>query len=1058
MGFVCFSFSFLFDYFFSQLVEVGFLETNIFPEMGTVEASKTLAGGSGPVAEPAKPQGPKEKDFELGIEGSAGSGSGKEGTHENGVRVSINGNEGLDGGFVEVVKNQVVETDGGEKGGLEDCEMRGVTSLLEMKGSVNREIEVQDGGESESFEKLETLGVEGMTSDGDGVSLVVDIGGGMLKIGMGESRDLGAKFGVEENGGCLSENGGDPDGEIGIIEVPIEDMGLNKEMEEEVGVVDEGFEFSVGDFVWGKIRSHPWWPGRVYDPSDASDFAAKLKVKDRLLVAYFGDGTFAWCQPSQLKPFEDSFEEMSRQSNSKNFVYAVQKAVDEIGSLLELEMSCSCVTKENGDGLNRPLAVNAGIKDGALVPEGRIGKLSNILSEPVDLLGEVKHIAQTISTHSSSALGLRVLKSWLAAFYCAKGGYHLPLHHESQPIPGLEDDLNYGIVDVSNAVEVPIQGPFAEEWLSSPISPKFGQTSQTAMQKCLGNSEDRLYQRRKQKSIAEIMEGNMDAQAKSKGGDAAEEETNSGKLAPSSKRKKRKGSDETDAHFGNEATSVTRTKRKARMLGSSLSTNSKVSSVKNDGSGGKEETTKSPSSRRSKRNSGVSIQNDGVGGEELTDDEPVSTKKKLNSGKVQTTDGEAKGQIEKGSLSRERKKSKYLSPPFTSLIMVQKKKDIEAESLKVSNEAQSGEPMITAAGNLAGPPPILKRSRETFQKKLSQELGLGHEPSNISSPQTPKQDSIPVIDLVKVKAPANEVLTQVRCAALNPICPMENKSFEMMGDFMSILRSSVYHDGSNYKAYNKRQSGRKRKNIDTEPGSLGKDQNHADHKSPGHESKPRKIKRKKEVESNRAKPRKAAEKPDAKVNKPPSKQAAKMSDKEKEKKVSAAELFATFGPGSSLPTKADLIRIYGKFGVLNEPETDMFYNSFCARVAFIRGSDAEEAFNQSLRSNPFKAANVTFRLLFPSAKSKTRETRDIPPPPAPPKASSAPNVQGKTQEKPSSDSQPLQLDFLRQKLEMMNSMLENSGGKVSSEMKGKLESEIKGLLEKVSSMPGSSSS
>lgn len=1023
-------------------MEFGFPEKNIFPEMGTVETkSKTL------IAEPAKPQVHKEKDFEFGIDGSAGSGAGSEGAQENGNRVSVNGKEGLDGdlggGFVEGVKNQVVGTEisveeglggrdfdvlgGGEKGGLEDCEMKGVTSLLKMRESV-KVVEVQDGSESESFKMLETLGVEGMASGGDGVSRVIDIGGGVLNRGVEEREHLGEEFVVKDNGGGLNENGQDPDGEIGIVEVPIEDMVVNNEMEEEEGVVDEGHEFSVGDFVWGKIRSHPWWPGQVYDPSDASDYAAKLKVKDRLLVAYFGDGTFAWCQPSQLKPFEENFEEMSRQSNSKTFVYAVHKAVDEISRLLELEMTCSCVRKENGDGLDRPLVVNAGIKDGVNVPEGGIGKLSNIMTEPVDLLGEVKQIAQTISFPST--LGLWVLKSRLAAFYRAKGGHPLPLFHELQPIPGLEDDLNYGAAGISNTVEVPIQGPFAEEWLSSPMSPKFGQTNQTTLQKCLGNSDDRLHQRRKQKSIAEIMEGNNDVTAKGKDGDVAEEETTTGKLATSSARKRRKGIDETDAHLGNEATSVTRTKRKARMLGSPLSTNSKVSSVKNDGIGGKEETKKSPSSRRSKKNADVSIENDGVG---------------------------AKGKIEKGSLSRERKKSKYLSPPFTSLIGVQKKKDIEAESRKVSNEAQLGEQITTAAGHLAGSPPILKRSRDKLQKKISLQLGLGHEPSNISSPQTPKQDLIPVIDLKKVKAPANQVLTQVRYAALNPT--MENKSLEMMGNFMSILRSSVYRDGSNYKAYNKRRTGRKRKNIDTEPGSLGKDQNHTDHKSPGLESKRRKINKNKEPESKQAKPKKSAEIPDAKLKKPKSKQAAgksnmKTSVKKNEGEASAvAALFATFGPGSCLPTKADLLKIYGKFGALNEAETDMFYNSFCARIAFIRSSDAEEALNQSLQSNPFKSAYVTFRLLYPKPGSKTREIREIPPP----NAVSVPSVQGKTQEK-SSDSQPLQLDYLKQKLEMMNSMLENSGGKVSPDTKGKLESEIKGLLEKLSTEPGSSSS
>ncbi|KAK9919260.1 hypothetical protein M0R45_027869 [Rubus argutus] len=25
--------------------------------------------------------------------------------------------------------------------------------------------------------------------------------------------------------------------------------------------------FQVSDLVWGKVRSHPWWPGQICDPS-----------------------------------------------------------------------------------------------------------------------------------------------------------------------------------------------------------------------------------------------------------------------------------------------------------------------------------------------------------------------------------------------------------------------------------------------------------------------------------------------------------------------------------------------------------------------------------------------------------------------------------------------------------------------------------------------------------------------------------------------------------------------------------------------------------------------
>ena len=52
-------------------------------------------------------------------------------------------------------------------------------------------------------------------------------------------------------------------------------------------------EFSVYDMVWGKVKSHPWWPGQIFDLSDSSVEAKKHLKKDRHLVAYFGDRTFA---------------------------------------------------------------------------------------------------------------------------------------------------------------------------------------------------------------------------------------------------------------------------------------------------------------------------------------------------------------------------------------------------------------------------------------------------------------------------------------------------------------------------------------------------------------------------------------------------------------------------------------------------------------------------------------------------------------------------------------------------------------------------------------------
>nr|POE60290.1 hypothetical protein CFP56_17352 [Quercus suber] len=73
------------------------------------------------------------------------------------------------------------------------------------------------------------------------------------------------------------------------------------------------------------------------------------------------------------------------------------------------------------------------------------------------------------------------------------------------------------------------------------------------------------------------------------------------------------------------------------------------------------------------------------------------------------------------------------------------------------------------------------------------------------------------------------------------------------------------------------------------------------------------------------------------------------SDKENEEgEASAAVLFLTFGLGSCLPTKADLIRIYGKFGELKKAKIEMFNDSFCAQIGFRSLSDAIEAFKELL--------------------------------------------------------------------------------------------------------------
>ncbi|KAH7299997.1 hypothetical protein KP509_24G040200 [Ceratopteris richardii] len=102
----------------------------------------------------------------------------------------------------------------------------------------------------------------------------------------------------------------------------------------------DAMKFSVGDLVWAKVKSHPWWPGQIFDAQDASAAAKKKQKPDRLLVAFFGDGTYGWLQESQLIPFIPNFADKVKQSPAKRFCKAVAGALDEVCKRTELGLRC----------------------------------------------------------------------------------------------------------------------------------------------------------------------------------------------------------------------------------------------------------------------------------------------------------------------------------------------------------------------------------------------------------------------------------------------------------------------------------------------------------------------------------------------------------------------------------------------------------------------------------------------------------------------------------------------------------------------------------------------
>lgn len=154
-------------------------------------------------------------------------------------------------------------------------------------------------------------------------------------------------------------------------------------------------QFSVGDLVWGKVRSHPRWPGQIFDPTDASEIANKHFRNDSLLVAFFGDATFGWCEESQLVPFQSHFPVNAKQTGAKAFRNALMHALDELARRVELGLNCSCQSEEARHILENKAIANSGIRQGAIV--NNHADISNAIYsfDPSKFLSTIRSFAES---------------------------------------------------------------------------------------------------------------------------------------------------------------------------------------------------------------------------------------------------------------------------------------------------------------------------------------------------------------------------------------------------------------------------------------------------------------------------------------------------------------------------------------------------------------------------------------------------------------------------------------------------------------------------------------
>ncbi|GFZ11108.1 Tudor/PWWP/MBT superfamily protein [Actinidia rufa] len=201
-------------------------------------------------------------------------------------------------------------------------------------------------------------------------------------------------------------------------------------------------QFHVSDLVWGKVRSHPWWPGQIFGASDASEKARKYCKKDSFLVAYFGDQTFAWNDASLIKPFRTHFSQMEKQSSTEAFRHAVDRALEEVSRRVEFGLACSCLTGEMHDKIKTQIIVNAGIREEASRRDGGDEFSSAASFMPVNVVQYLKALAQ--SPYSGiDRLEFAIAQAQLLAFNHWKGFCQLP---EFKMLDGLLEDGAYSPV------------------------------------------------------------------------------------------------------------------------------------------------------------------------------------------------------------------------------------------------------------------------------------------------------------------------------------------------------------------------------------------------------------------------------------------------------------------------------------------------------------------------------------------------------------------------------------------------------------------------------------
>ncbi|KAL3748237.1 hypothetical protein ACJRO7_009470 [Eucalyptus globulus] len=829
----------------------------------------------------------------------------------------------------------------------------------------------------------------------------------------------------------------------------------------------DSVSFAVGDVVWVKTKSQSWWPGKILDPLDAPKHGMEtLGVDERecLLVGYLGSGHVSWCLRSHLKSFHSNFEQMLKQNKSRSFISAVEKAVDEFGTRVRLKLSCTCFLPEDEDGVVKP-------EEGAVKPEEgakvsvleELGEVSSGLFEAEKFLHHLKCVA--LATSVPSMLELKVVMNYLSAFYCSTGHHHMPMQL-LRPTTDTEDDAedlrgkNFSGEDGLKTKKKRRAWGSAQEHGSDTVEDvSADKLDPLSEEEAGGNSdygskednekglESRARKKSKYLSYPYVNWGNKEASAEigdhgSLNGshegvvvDACGIEfagspsfvKSTGKIFPS-KWFKRFAS---NSHVSiPESLSISSAEFLAELYSAALGCTHPNESNDLDPIGWFAYRFRSSTYRDqavyekcvkdiADHKEGFAPSPHSAGNSDLKGRGKRGKAGKGNSDTGASLKQQMGGRIKTKSLSGLSDVNITFATTSSSPLK---------DSLEMTPLMTNGSFKREKAGKKRTSTPL-----DLGTKQLHGLLDL----NNDGAIPKPRGEHTMVMGITPGTEPKKR---RRRRRNQDEVASAQSASLTKTTAGLLTVPDDIAHQsvpaaiGSASVDGKKTRKKRKRKEKDVElyssipdlngtqviPGSSGKDFQQTSSLLPEVKMK-QKRRRKKEGSGNQRQ-----------VNRLATGRLLDRISPGTNQEAQGAALILTFAVGSPVPTRDVLIDTFSRFGPLKEFETQLLKDSNIAQVVFAKSTDANEACRSLEKSNPFGSALTKYQV------------HCFDPPSIPSGSSTLPG-----------EAPPL--NFIKHNLEMMTSMLENSGDNLSPETKAKLEVDIKSLLSKVSNMVGSSS-